>query len=524
MNVIQLFEYGRKGLGGTPISERNTYIGGVASTINTPALLAAKLEYYPSGVAFNEVDIQDFTIVGNDIECLIAVDYQQAAYSFQGNLDITHYIDEGNNCKALKNSNFDASLTQKVGNLTRVKLEGLITTFGPCFRNQVKLKRFIFPNLTAMSSGEQFLKNIFNKSVVYAPLMTPIGQSALNNSVFDGTTGVRLYTDPSNQTNNAGNPDGDIADLISKGGTVSYISNYTAPSQITDLSIGNVYGSSIQLNFTPPTGSANNIDFYEVFLNGVYNNDITGSGQYATGLSLGTTYEIEVKPVDVFYNRSTSNLVTQATPAEYVIPATNIVAHYKMQNDVLDSKGTRHGTPTAITYAAGKAGNAAVFNGTTSKIAIDLSGLVTTKATFITWVKLPVHTPTVINKTGFIYINTANNENHYPYTDGNIYCSILTNTRKTIGAGAIADRTQWHMVTITANTVTNVWKFYQNKTLVTTSTVGSFSLLAASLIGKSNTTYYLDGLQDNVSILDKDISIEELTEIYNKENAGLELI
>jgi hypothetical protein len=46
-----------------------------------------------------------------------------------------------------------------------------------------------------------------------------------------------------------------------------------------------------------------------------------------------------------------------------------LIAHYKMNGDVADASGNgRHGTPTNVSFVAGKIGQAASFNGTTSKI------------------------------------------------------------------------------------------------------------------------------------------------------------
>jgi hypothetical protein len=132
-----------------------------------------------------------------------------------------------------------------------------------------------------------------------------------------GFSGRLLYVHPSLATNNAGAPDGDIAYAISQGAIVRYVTNFTAPSSITNLTAGFVYGTAIQLNFTAPTGNTNAIEFYECYVNGVYKNTITASGQYITGLSVNTTYTIELKPVDIFYNKSTSNLIAVTTTISY---------------------------------------------------------------------------------------------------------------------------------------------------------------------------------------------------------------
>lgn len=497
-------------------SSANTFIGGLAADYPTATSLATRFRNYPSGSIFSENDIQGFKITGGDIECTIEVPYSLAANSFTNNKNITTYIDKENYCKELLNSNFDGA-----NNLEKTQLNGVISTTGPCFRNTFNMKHFSFLNLTTMGGSLQFFSGV-SGGVFYAPNLSPIGETAAGNGVFTNSSGFKLYCNPSNQTNNGGNPDGDITALISLSGSVSYIANYTAPNSITNLSVGAVNGTSLQLNFTAPTGSANAIDFYEVFIDGIYNNTIQGSGGYAINLALNTSYSIEVKPVDIYYNKASSNIVAQSTSATYTIPSANIFSYYKMQNNVLDSSGTNNGTATAITYEAGTVGQRAVFNGATSKV--QLSQLpVSAEMSLVVRVKLTNHTPSAA-KSGFMSLNTENADTHYPYSDGNIYMSLLTSVRKTIGSGIIADRTKEHIIFVTANTNTNVWKFYQNSKLVHTSTVGTLIMNALAILGKSKGNYFFDGSQDEVAFLNIELLDHHRSEIVAKLNAGQSLI
>jgi len=306
MGTIKKILFRMNGYGGPP----NTFIGGVSSVINTPALLASKLQNYPSGTAFSEFNIANFTIVGNNIECYIGVDYQIKSGAFWNNALITSYIDDSNYCKKLVAEAFG----ENGRNLEIIKLEGVISAGTKCFTNQNKLKQFIFPNLTTITAGYQWFcsgPNIPN-IIFYAPNLVPVAQSVLNNQLFYGTSGLKFYSNIANQTNNTGGVDGDITDLIAKGGSVTYVLDFTAPNPITDLSVGTIGATTIQVNFTAPTGSTNTIDFYEAYANGIYKNQIVSGGNI-TGLTTGTSYEIEVKPVDIYYNKSTSNKITQST-------------------------------------------------------------------------------------------------------------------------------------------------------------------------------------------------------------------
>lgn len=273
--------------GSNYVGAPNTFIGGVASVISTPALLAAKLQNYPSGTAFSEFSIANFTIIGDDIECYIGVDYIVNSFRYTS---ITYYKDLGGYCKIVGDECFtgDSSMTMAI------------------FPQAVELKAFVhlgwnFTNCTILE-------------LCYIPKATIIGLSNLDNIVFRNVKiGCKIYAEPTMATINSGGVEGDLAYAIaSRSAIVSYVLNFTAPNPITNLSVGTVGATTIQLNFTAPTGSANAIDFYEAYANGIYKNKIVSGGNI-TGLTTGTSYEIEVIPRDIYYNGSSSNKVTQTT-------------------------------------------------------------------------------------------------------------------------------------------------------------------------------------------------------------------
>lgn len=279
--------------GGDP----NTFIGGVSSVINTPALLAAKLENYPSGTAFSAASIQNFAIVGDNIECYIGVDYQIASLAFR-NTQITtssptFFYDSDGKCKHLGGSAFYSS-----------RRTGL----------------FYFPSAVSIGNAQFYHENYGDSDVAdrvyYLPNCTNVGTPSVADTAMFGIGAItqKLYANTFLQTNNGGGVDATIQDgITSRGLQVVWILNQTPPNPITNLTAGTVTSTSIQLNFTAPTGSTNAIDFYEVWINGFPYQNITASGGTVTGLTTGTSYEIEVKPVDIYYNKSISNKITQTT-------------------------------------------------------------------------------------------------------------------------------------------------------------------------------------------------------------------
>ncbi len=63
----------------------------------------------------------------------------------------------------------------------------------------------------------------------------------------------------------------------------------------------------------------------------------------------------------------------------------SLLAHYKLNDDVLDASGnSHHGTPTNVSYVAGKIRQAASFDGTSSYIVLPISSSVTS-LTLIGW-------------------------------------------------------------------------------------------------------------------------------------------
>ena len=287
--------------GGTK-AKANTFIGGMASTITTSVALATRL-----AIASNR--ITNFKIVGSNIECRISGSYSIPVGCFQSNTSITYYRDTDNLVVSIGGTAFSGTTL-----ITELDLAGVLNS-GSYYGSNIN--RIIFKNCTTVPAFG--FANSGNVKLIYIPNATSLGGTSGNNDVFligsgsPSFSGRLLYVHPSLATNNAGAPDGDLAYAISQGAIVRYVTNFTAPNPITNLSVGNVYGTAVQLNFTAPTGSTNAIDYYEVYANGVYKNNISGSGGYATGLNLNTAYTIDVKPVDIFYNKSTSNVVSATT-------------------------------------------------------------------------------------------------------------------------------------------------------------------------------------------------------------------
>jgi hypothetical protein len=368
-NPIQFYESGKSRGAASYLLE----IGGVSSTINTAALLADKMLNYPSGTAFSPSNILNFTIVGANIQCFLNADYKIKDDAYLNNLSITYYNDYGSCIETgLQSFLVGGGFTMI---LKKVYLKNAITIGVACFSGNgfSSVEEIILPN--AIQLGNGCFANAESFKIIYIPRATNIGDTVLYNDVFAfSNQGFKVYAEPSMVTINSGGVEGDLAYVINTlKGTVNYVDNFTLPNPVNTLLIGTIYGTAIQLNFTPPTGSTNAIDYYECYANGVFKNKITTSGQYIRGLTVNTTYQFTVIAVDVFYNKSlVSNLVSVST-ASSLSYQDSIVAYYKFQDNTKDSFYSNDGNGTAIVYENGLVGKRAVFNGTTSKIVLNPS-------------------------------------------------------------------------------------------------------------------------------------------------------
>ncbi len=296
----------------------NTYIGGVASTISTPALLASK-------IGLNVSLISNFSIVGSDIKCKINSNYIGISNAFSGNSDITYYNDSEGKCLNMvdgfisgcanskwvnfpKLQSINGSTFNSLPNMSSLEFPELLTSIGT-FSNMsgnIKLRKIELPKATSIKhTNEDFANGCSELNFLYIPLVTELGMThGRNGAMFLGSNlnNLKIYANPFLQTSNAGAEDGDLAFARSSGATIVYVTNFTAPSPITTLSAGTIYNTAVQLNFTAPS-SANAIDHYDLYVNGVFNKKIN-SGEYVNGLTENTSYNMTLYAYDVFYNRS----------------------------------------------------------------------------------------------------------------------------------------------------------------------------------------------------------------------------
>lgn len=512
MNLFQRQDFAKKSATGY-----NTYIGGVSATITTAALLAAKFKTYPANTAFDVADITNFTIVGDEIRCFIAVPYNNNLFDTTTSLTCTYYKD-------LDGWIRNAGSPRGYAVLHTYHCPGAISgaNYG---RNCPLLDLAYLPTTTSipdsMFYGFMENKKQKTKAIIYIPLATTLVTPSTG-WIFSGgavNANTTIYCHPSLATNNGGAPDNDIATAIAAGATIRYVVNLTAPAAITDLSVGTVLASAIQLNFTAPS-STNAIDYYEIWIDGVRSRKtITASGQYVMGLVASTTYSIEVKPVDIYYNVSSSNPITQLTGSTYDVAAGNIVSSYQLEGNANDSVGANHGTATAMTYESGLVGQRGVFNGTTSKVSCTNNA------------NLQLSTVSVCC---IVKTNAANSGDKgvfnkiYSYgffVQSNIvmsYSSAAPVGYKTTGFN-IGDNID-HVVLMTMQSgVTDGTKIYIDGILILTTTITNLNQTGSLHIGAFAASAYFSGKIDEATVWNSILTPLQVSDVTAKLLAGLHL-
>jgi hypothetical protein len=108
MNNVSFYEFGKSKY------KPNTFIGGVAATINTPALIAAKL-----GILATR--IKTFNVIGNDIEFAIIGSYEIPVNMFLNDTNITFYNDRDGLCLKIRYGCFSGSTSLVWVNFPEVK-------------------------------------------------------------------------------------------------------------------------------------------------------------------------------------------------------------------------------------------------------------------------------------------------------------------------------------------------------------------------------------------------------------------
>ena len=216
MQSLKKFYFGKQKL------KPNTFIGGVSATLNTPALVAAKLN-------ISVARIKAFKIVGENIEfAVVGGGYTIPASCFINNTEIKSYIDadglvsEFTGGQEFRNSTIQTvnfpnvtTFNNSILNfyncvfLTSVSFPKLTRIFTQAFQLCTSLSTIELPLLTV--TGTFAFANASSLSILNIPKCSNLGGSSTYNNVFEGIKiGCTINTNISLKTNNAGGVDGDL--------------------------------------------------------------------------------------------------------------------------------------------------------------------------------------------------------------------------------------------------------------------------------------------------------------------------
>jgi hypothetical protein len=487
MNLVYRQIYGTK-KGATA----NTFIGGVASTISTPALLATKL-----GIDVSR--ITNFSIVGSDIQCRITGSYDMPFSCWYNDSFITYFKDN----------------------------DGLVSKLnGQSFSTNSNLEFLSFPNcITAIGGSSSWLFYTSPKvKHVYMPRCSNFGGTTGNDScTFGIPIDAKIYLPISLQTNNGGLPDGDMAILGTK---ITYVSNFIAPSTITDLSAGIIYNKSIKLNFTTPS-STNAIDYYEVYRNGVFYQNISES-EYITLLNPLTSYSFQLIVVDIFYNKSLASNTLLSSTNSTVFSDYSAMAYYRFNRNVNDQINGYNAKSYNVTYGVGKTNKCIIFNGASYVTELPIIPYEDFSVSF--WFKSTTTSSGVL----FSQRNTGSGNQiiEISFFSNKVYSRL----RGTGGGGLITLNSttnlndgNWHHFVMTFNKTTGTQKNYVDGTLngtatYTGGTFASFNRGAMGVDAYNLSSGLYTGSLDSVGVFLTELNSTEVTNIYNAGNSGNEIV
>lgn len=490
---------------GGSLPEPNTFIGGVGATSVTSIadFIALTGDITAANISNFQIDSD------NNVSFFCNSSYTLNDLTFIADLALTYYIDE------------------KCTLLSRDSLNGTDNC-----------DYYYFPNVT--TSEDEVWQNVDNAQVISFPLCTPIGGSVTDDLVFGAATNLEyVITHADNETNNGGSPDGDLdaSGIVN----IKYAANTTAPSDISDLAVDDFLGTAISISWSAPS-STNAIIYYEVWINDALIELTSSTSSIISDLSLNTFYEIKIKVLDEFGNRSNfSNVVSQTTSATYQIPTGDIVSYYPLNANSNDSVGTNDGTDTSMSYdSGGVVGNRANFtSGTSSEIEVaDDNSLTfgngTTDSAFSIsfWVKFNVvGSAIIISKE-----ESTPREYDIYYISPNLVFRLFNNgvvsSFITTSYTWSPSNDVWYYITATYNgngSHTGLTLYIDSVSGGSGAETGTYTAMngttAPLTIGKysDSTTFSLNGYLDEISIFDIELSEIQVLEIKAKNDANLGL-
>jgi len=218
-------------------------------------------------------------------------------------------------------------------------------------------------------------------------------------------------------------------------------------------------------------------------------------------------------------------LNVDTTDTLQVLGDTSCLATYRFENDEVDLSGNYNGTGTAIQYAAGRYGQAASFNGSSSKITTSAKPLNNNTSISISfWAKnISVGDWSIIIGEGGNSSVAGYRVNVKNTNDGNMSLSRSAGNGTYVISDSYmydfgADGSDWVHCVFTVSS--SEMKYYKNGQNVLTQSVSNTSTVTSAynlnIMFDEQYSKYVGGQLDQVRLFNKTISAAEVTTLYNE--------
>ena len=286
----------------------------------------------------------------------------------------------------------------------------------------------------------------------------------------------------------------------------------------TDIKL--YFNSSIQIDNSTPTGSSSIPD-----VNTTTTTTLIGdSNNYANHFN-GSIDQVRIfskaldqSEINTLY-AETACVYTCTTDTVNYPTGTTPVAYYKLDNSAEDETGVYDGTSTDVNYAFGRFNQAAVFNGSSSRIDLPnvLSGF-TNVYTFSIWAKIDnTNNFPFFSSTASTAQSTYNNlirfalhqNGDYYFSFGDIYGARLTGTSPSSWRDG-----NWHNF-VFVSTSTEKLAYVDGSLFDSTSSTKAVSGLTNIILGFYGTNY-AGGSMDQVRIYSTALDSDQVADLYNE--------
>ena len=261
---------------------------------------------------------------------------------------------------------------------------------------------------------------------------------------------------------------------------------------------------------TPMIGSRGLLD---AFLNGsldqieYYNRVLTAGEvntlytQTATKYSADFNTPLASIPTSV-YRLDHDNLTILKQSNDSLLDDANQIAHYKLDGDATDRKGTYDGTATNVTYGAGQFGQAGVFNGTSSDIN---TGFTPSGAcSYSAWFK-----STATNSYSIVSSATTGSGGYNLDITASKLTGFGMSSTTSVNDGV------WHHAVVTTNN-TNENKIYVDGVLENSNSSATNPEGVVHIGRYGSLPYWFNGSIDQVRIFDEALTATEVESLYNE--------